>query len=181
MIDVDLLPPDEARLASELRRVRIRTAVIVAVAAASLIGGHAALWMTAAFTGRTLARVEEDLAALRRPAAALGRLRQRQVQLRRRVQAIASLEARGGETARLLAGLAAATPERLWLSELSLLDGRLRVAGFAADEQTIADFLARLRGERSFRDVDLDEAARDDRGPSGVRRFVVSGRVGEPG
>ena len=181
MIDVDLLPPDEARRAAEVRRARISTGVIIAVATAILLGGHGALWLTERVTARRLARIDEERAVLRRPAAALERLRRRQVELQRRGQAIASLEARGGETARLLAELAAATPERLWLSELSLLDGRLRAAGFATDEQTIADFLARLRAERSFRDVDLDEAARDDRAPAGVRRFVVSGRVGEPG
>ena len=181
MISVDLLPPDEARRATEVRRLRIWSAGIAAVAVASFLVVHGVLETAAAVTGRRLARVDAQLAVLKRPAAALGRLQQRQSELHRRLQTIASLEARGGEPARLLTGPAAATPERLWLSELSLLDGRLRVAGFATDEQTIADFLARLRGERAFREVDLDEAARDERTPSGVRRFVVSGHVGEPG
>ena len=130
-------------------------------------------------SGRPHGWLEAELAGLRRPAAALGRLRQRRAALDGRLRTIATLEGRGGEMARLLAALAAVTPERLWLSELSLLDGRLRACGFATDEQTIATFLVHLRGERPFRDVDLDEAARDDRVPSGVRRFVVSGQIGD--
>jgi len=179
MIDVDLLPPDEVRHAVEMRRVRIWCGCILAVAVVSFSVAHGALGLAATVTGRRLARLEAELAGLRRPAAALGRLRQRRAALDGRLRTIATLEGRGGETARLLAALAAVTPERLWLSELSLLDGRLRASGFATDGQTIATFLVHLRGERSFRDVDLDEAARDDRAPSGVRRFVVSGQIGD--
>ena len=177
MIDVDLLPPDEVRFATEIRRVRIWCGCILAVAMASFSVAHGALELTAIVTGRRLARLETELAGLRRPAAALGRLRQRRTALDGRLRTIATLEGRGGETARLLAVLAAVMPERLWLSELSLLDGRLRASGFATDEQTIATFLVHLRGEPSFRDVDLDEAARDDRAPPGIRRFVVSGQI----
>jgi Tfp pilus assembly protein PilN len=179
MIDVDLLPPDEVRHAAEMRRVRIWCGCILTVAVVSFSVGHGALELAATVTGRRLARLEAELAGLRRPAAALGRLRQRRAALDGRLRTIATLEGRGGETARLLAALAAVTPERLWLSELSILDGRLRASGFATDEQTIATFLVHLRGERSFRDVDLDEAGRDDRAPSGVRRFVVSGQIGD--
>jgi type IV pilus assembly protein PilN len=181
MIDVDLLPPDEVRLATEKRHVRIWCACILAAAVVSVATAHGAVEVAAAVTGRRLARLEAQLAGLRRPAAALGHLRQRRAALDRRLRTIANLEARSGEMARLLAALAAATPERLWLSELSLLDGRLRMSGFATDEQTIATFLASLREHRPFHDVDLDEAARDDRAPPGARRFVVSGQVGTLG
>ena len=179
MIDIDLLPPDEVRLASEMRRVRISCGCILAMAVVGVAVVHGAVEVSIAVTGRRLARLETQLADLRRPVAALGRLRQRRSALDRRLRTIATLEARGGETARLLAALAAVTPERVWLSELSLLDGRLRVSGFATDEQTIASFLAQLRGQRPFRDVDLDETARDDRAPPGARRFVVSGHVAD--
>ena len=179
MIDVDLLPPDEVRHAAEMRRVRLWCRGILAVAVVSFSVAHGAVELAATVSGRRLGWLEAELAGLRRPAAALGRLRQRRAALDGRLRTIATLEGRGGETARLLAALAAVTPERLWLSELSLLDGRLRASGFATDEQTIATFLVHLRGERPFRDVDLDEAARDDRAPSGVRRFVVSGQIGD--
>jgi len=179
MIDVDLLPPDEVRHAAEMRRVRLWCGGILAVAVVSVSVAHGAVELAASVSGRRLARLEAEVAGLRRPAAALGRLRQRRAALDGRLRTIATLEGRGGETARLLAALAAVTPERLWLSELSLLDGRLQASGFATDEQTIASFLVHLRAERPFRDVDLDEAARDDRTLSGVRRFVVSGQIGD--
>ena len=130
MIDVDLLPPDEVRHAAEMRRVRLWCRGILAVAVVSFSVAHGAVELAATVSGRRLGWLEAELAGLRRPAAALGRLRQRR----------------------------------------AALDGRLR---------TIATFLVHLRGERPFRDVDLDEAARDDRVPSGVRRFVVSGQIGD--
>jgi Tfp pilus assembly protein PilN len=162
-----------------MRRARTWCGSILAVAVVGFSVAHGALELTAAMTGRRLARLDAELTGLRRPAAALRRVRPRRAALDGRLGTIATLDGRGGETARLLAALAAVTPARLWLSDLSLLDGRLRASGFATDEQTIATFLGHLRAEPSFRDVDLDEAGRDDRASSGVRRFVVSGHIGD--
>src|SRR5262249_23113428 len=77
MIDVDLLPPDEVRHAAEMRRVRLWCGGILAVAVVSVSVAHGAVELAATVSGRRLARLEAELAGLRRPAAALARLRQR--------------------------------------------------------------------------------------------------------
>jgi len=53
---------------------------------------------------------------------------------------------------------------------------RRRLTGIAIDDQTIADFLARLRATGALATLDLEEAGRDDRSPH-ARRFVVTGGV----
>jgi hypothetical protein len=123
--------------------------------------------------------------------AALRRLRQRQVALRSRLAVLERLEARGGALGGeagggpegglvgTLGALAAAAPPQLWLTELKLTGGRLELAGLAADEQTIADFVARLRGVKALEALDLEDAARDDHATSAPRRFVIAGHVGD--
>src|SRR5262249_19376433 len=92
---------------------------------------------------------------------------------------IAGLEARRTSPARLLDGLAMAASPHLWLTEVTLAEGRLRLTGFATDERTITDFLDRLRDTGALAALDLEEAGRDDRATPPARRFVVAGRVGE--
>jgi Tfp pilus assembly protein PilN len=129
-------------------------------------------------TRRALVRTDVERSALERPVRALRRLRQRQATLRRRLAVIERLEARGREPVVLLGALATAAPARLWLTELTLVDGRLRLAGLAADERIIADFIARLRGVGILGAIDLEEAGRDDRATPSPRRFVIGGRLG---
>jgi len=178
MIAVDLRPPEDVGEAAALRRVRTLAITVAATAGLALLLGHAALETATALTRRRLVRVDAELAALERPVAALRRLRQRQVALRQRLAVIAGLEAHRGGTLRLLDALAMAASARVSLAEVALADGRLRLTGAADDDQTIADFLSRLRGTGSLAALDLEEVARDDRGPR-ARRFVVTGRVEE--
>jgi Tfp pilus assembly protein PilN len=178
MITVDLRPPEDVGAAAVLRRARTLAIAIVATTGLVLILGHAALETATALTRRRLVRVDAELAALERPVAALRRLRQRQAALRQRLAVIAALVGRRGGTLRLLDALAAATSGRLSLAEVSLVDGRLRLTGAADDDQTIADFLTRLRGTGSLGGLDLEEVGRDEHAPQ-ARRFVVTGRVEE--
>jgi type IV pilus assembly protein PilN len=178
MIAIDLRPPEDVAASAAIRRARKLAIIIVVTAALAIALAHAALETVTVLTRRSLVRVDAELAALERPVAALRRLRQRQMALRQRLAVIAGLEARGGGPVRLLDALAVSASPRLWLTELTLVGGTLRLTGFADDDQTVADFLARLRGTGSLESIDLEEAGRDDHTPQ-ARRFVVAGRLGE--
>ncbi len=178
MITVDLRPPDEAAAARAARRARVLAAVVAGVGTAGLAVAHVALEVAAGATRRELVRTEDELAGLRRPVAALRRLRQRQAALAGRLAVLHRLEARRGDAVRLLDALGAAAPQGLWLSELVLAGGRLRLTGFATDDQTIAGFVARLRATLALPGLDLEEAGRDQGAALAPRRFVVAGPVG---
>src|SRR5262249_36046398 len=143
----------------------------------ALLVGHAALEAATLFSRRRLIRADAELAALERPMAALRRLRQRQAALRQRLGVIAELESRRGGPVPLLDPPTVAAPPQLSLIEVALVDERMRLTGIAVDDQTIAEFLARLRATGALAALDLEEAGRDDRAPH-ARRFVVTGRVG---
>jgi Tfp pilus assembly protein PilN len=190
-IAVDLLPPDEARTAAARRRARRLGGLGVAIAALGLALGHGALEVAGGVTEQEIVQADAERAALERPVAALRRLQQRQVALRSRLAVLERLEARGGALGGeagggsggglvgALGALAAAAPPQLWLTELKLTGDRLELAGLAADEQTIADFVARLRGVKPLEALDLEDAARDDHATPASRRFVIAGHVGD--
>jgi len=178
MIAIDLLPPEDASAAAALRRARAVGIGIAVAAGLTLLIGHAALEASMVLTRHRLLRVHAEMAALERPVAALRRLRQRQAALRHRLGVIAGLDGRRGGPVALLDALAVAASPRLSLTEVALVDERMRLTGVAVDDQTIADFLARLGATGVIAALDLEEAGRDDRAPH-ARRFVVTGRVGE--
>lgn len=175
---VDLLPPDEARAAAARRRTRRLGVTGVAVTIVGLIVGHGLLAIAMALTARQIATAELQRAALERPVVVLRRLRQRQASLRSRLAVLARLEARGGEPGRLLAALASCAPRGLWLTAVKLAGGRLELAGVAADDRTIADFVARLHRDGALPALDLEDATRDDGTAPPLRRFVIAGAVG---
>jgi type IV pilus assembly protein PilN len=179
VIAVDLLPPDEARAATRRRRARRLVVLGAAAIAAELMLAHGVIEVGAHLTSGATARARAERAALERPVAALRRLRERQAALGSRLAVLRRLEGDAGSPARLLTALAAATPPRLWLTELQLIGGRLQLVGFAPDDRTIADFAARLHTIPALRELDLEDAARDGRAASAARRFVIAGRVGD--
>jgi Tfp pilus assembly protein PilN len=174
---IDLLPPDEARAVAAARRARRlgnRTAIVAMLLA---LLGHGALEIATVATSRAIAQAAGEHAALERPVLALRRLQQRQATLRRRLAVIRRLEGQARPAVRLLDTLGTAVPARLWLTELTLADGGLRLAGRAADDQRIADIVARLRALPLLRGLDLEEAARDTGAGATARRFVIAGRL----
>jgi len=142
-------------------------------------GGHVVLEHASAATHREATIVDAELEVLRRPAAALRRLRARQAQLARRLAVIDGLEARGRTTLAALAVVSDAVPPGSWLTELTLADGRLRLAGIARDDRLIVAFVAGLRATAALRAVDLEEASGAGGEPERTaRRFVVAGTLG---
>jgi len=179
VVVIDLLPADEAREARTARRRRLGARVTAALVASVVLGGHVVLEHASAATHREATIVDAELEVLRRPAAALRRLRARQAQLARRLAVIDGLEARGRTTLAALAVVSDAVPPGSWLTELTLADGRLRLAGIARDDRLIVAFVAGLRATAALRAVDLEEASGAGGEPERTaRRFVVAGTLG---
>jgi Tfp pilus assembly protein PilN len=184
MVVIDLLPADEARAALTARRRRVAALAAGALVASVLIVGHAAIERATATAHRQAAAVDVALGALHRPAAALRRLRARREQLARRLAVIHDLEARGRTLLAALDAVSDALPQGAWLTELTVADGRLRVAGVARDDRLIVAFVAGLRAATALRGIDLEEAsgvtggAADGGQDRSARRFVVAGGLG---
>jgi type IV pilus assembly protein PilN len=173
MIRINLLPAHEAEQAAGRRQELAIGMLVLAVAAFGLIAAHT--WQQARLSsaGRELKHLNLELAAIQGPYADVTRIEQQKQELRDKLRVIAQLEAKKVGPVRILADLATATPDKLWLTEFSDAGGTLKLAGLGVDEQTVADFLRRLGTLPAFHGVDLDETSQVDQDGAKLKQFVI--------
>src|SRR5262249_29378718 len=144
MIRVNLLPAQEVARAAGRRQELAVVALVVAASAFLFVVVHG--WQRAqmASADRTLRGLRTELAAIQGPYAEVTRIDQQKQELREKLRVIAQLEAKKVGPVRILTDLSEATPDKLWLTEYTETNGKLRLSGLGVDEQTVADFLRRL-------------------------------------
>ena len=144
MIRINLLPVEEAERAAERRTNLALGSLVLGIMVFVFVVAH--VWQTARFASanRQLRRINADIAALAGPYADVTRMEQQKKELSEKLRVISQLEAKKVGPVRILAGLSEATPEKLWLTEYADAGGKLKLTGFGADEQTVADFLRKL-------------------------------------
>ncbi len=177
MIRVNLLPTREIRALRRKRRALVSGAAALLLAAGALAAGNLS-------QHRRGSALESDLAALRRTVAAM-RLAAKDVKAldetvrraRLKNRAVTVWLDRRSEHPRVLRGLAAAAPEKLWLTRYAESEDATILEGEAMDDESIARFLRGLSGTFATRNiVEAGKAAEGE----GLRRFVVHGRNGLP-
>ena len=177
MIRINLLPTQEAeRAAGRRQELAVGTFVLV-LAVAGLFAVHAWQRLCLSSLQRQLRRVTVELADIQGPYADVTHMEQQKQELRDKLRVIGELEAKKVGPVRILADLSTATPDKLWLTELTETSGRLKLSGLGVDEQTVADFLRRLGAVPFFRGVDLEETSQVDQEGAKLKKFVISGQV----
>jgi type IV pilus assembly protein PilN len=73
--------------------------------------------------------------------------------------------------------LAKATPDRVWLTDVSEAGGGATITGQAVDNQIVAEFLRNLSGSPYFTNVDLVETTQDQAGEIKLRKFIVKAQI----
>ena len=170
MIRINLLPTRETRA---LRRRRC-TIMVGAAALCVTVGALAAVNVSQL---RRRSALEAELAEGRRAAEEL-RLRTGEVKeleetiprQRERNHAVREWLERRAQHPRILRGLSAAAPDRLWLTRYAESQGAATLEGRAADDESIARFLRNLSD--AFHTRELLEVGKAE-GGQGVRRFVI--------
>jgi len=177
MIRINLIPAAEAERAAGRRRDIAVGTLVVASAAGLFVLAH--LWQQIQITTSKveLGRLQTRMKAIAGPYADVTRMEQQKKELREKLTVIGQLEAKKVGPVRILADLAAATPDKLWLTEFSDLNGTLKLTGLGVDEHTVADFLRRLGTLPFFRKVDLDETSQAEQDGAKLKKFVIEGQV----
>jgi len=177
MIRINLLPVEEAERAAERRTNLALGSLVLGIMVFVFVVAH--VWQTARFASanRQLRRINADIAALAGPYADVTRMEQQKKELSEKLRVISQLEAKKIGPVRILAGLSEATPEKLWLTEYADAGGKLKLTGFGADEQTVADFLRKLGVLPVFQSVDLDETSQVTQEGVKLKKFVISGQI----
>ena len=177
MIRINLLPVEEAERAAERRTNLALGSLVLGIMVFVFVVAH--VWQTARFASanRQLRRINADISALAGPYADVTRMEQQKKELSEKLRVISQLEAKKVGPVRILAGLSEATPEKLWLTEYADAGGKLKLTGFGADEQTVADFLRKLGVLPVFQSVDLDETSQVTQEGVKLKKFVISGQI----
>lgn len=155
MIEINLLPHREARRAAELRESMLALAVGIA-----LMG--VAIFLVDGMMNKALNRnhvlveaLETEVQAMLPQEKKLADFKKRKLAVEEKLAVIESLnQARSGPV-RMLDELASQTPDRLWLTRLETMDGRVSLEGESFDTGVVADFLRALNSSQYFDDVDL--------------------------
>lgn len=177
MIRINLIPAEEANRAAGQRRDTATVALVASTAVLLLVLAHSWQQVRIMSANRSLSRVNQQIAALQGTFAEITKIEQQKQELRDKLKVIAELEARGGGPVKVLADLSDATPDRLWLTELTETGGTVKLTGFGVDEQTVAEFLRRLSESPVFQGVDLLETSQDEKSSVKQKKFVVTANV----
>jgi len=97
--------------------------------------------------------------------------------LERKVEFLEGLAARRDLAARAWSEIAAAAPDRLWLTEVVYKDGEVEVKGSALSYDKLADFISLLEGSSLLSDVDLRTSVQKTGKTSDYYEFTVAARV----
>jgi type IV pilus assembly protein PilN len=173
MIRINLLPVKELRAeAMRQREITIGAAVL----------GATALLLVSAYAHQSyqLNRLAKEFAALRAEILALntkvkevGDLQSKIKEFNSKHQVIADLNTKKTGPVAVMESLSAVTPARLWLTEFKEIGSKLTMSGFAADNQTVAEFLKALTATAFFRDVELVETSQGAHDVGAFKRFSI--------
>ena len=169
-IRINLVATRELRALRRKRRTIVAGVAILCLAAVTLAAGNVIQLRRQAALEAELAEQKKLIAGLRRETRAVKMVEERIQRQRRRNQAVESWLQHGARYPRILRGLSAAAPERLWLTRYAESQGTTILEGRATDDESIARFLRSL--SPVFEDRRLVEAGRVP-GDEGLRRFVI--------
>lgn len=95
--------------------------------------------------------------------------------LKKKMAIMDSLEANRFEPTRLLDTMTQViVPKRMWFTNLESKNGKVRIAGIALDNRTVADFMVRLEKSGLFSEVDLNTLKQSRVNKSNFKSFLIS-------
>jgi len=129
-----------------------------------LLGGLAVNWIWHSARERQLdERVERvkklnaDIAALDKIIGEVKTIRERQEELKRKLDVLEKLKQGRSGPVKMLEELAGITPKRLWLTKLTEKDGKVVFDGSAITIEDVSEFMRHLKSSRFFTAVELQK------------------------
>jgi type IV pilus assembly protein PilN len=177
MIRVNLLPVKELLAAVRRRRELTIGAIVLGGAALVLVGLFLKQTYELSTLNSELTSLRNEIQTLNTKVKQVGDLQNKIKELNAKHKVIADLNRKKAGPVGVMESLSAATPARLWLTEFREIGGRVTMLGFAADNQTVADFLKALAATAYFRDVELVETTQGAQAASPYKRFSIRATV----
>lgn len=181
MIEINLLPHREARRAADLREsiALLVLGFVMIIGGAMFLNDQVDEQITSART--SVSQLESDIEHYKPQEQQVAMFKQKKSDLEDKLEVIKGLERARTGPVRMFDELAAHTPERLWITDLSTSAGRIKLVGNSLDNGVVADFLRGLNASEYFDNVDLLKTGRGQ-SVNGVRlvRFEISADLVTP-
>jgi len=155
MLEVNLLPHREAKRSADLRES------VIVLLLGSLLIMMIALMMDSRVGGQLeraeirISQLESNIAEFKPQQDQVAKFRSQKSDLEEKLGVIRKLDLARKGPVRVFDELAARTPDRLWLTQITARNGRLFLEGNSLDNDVIADFLRSLGASEYLGNVDL--------------------------
>ncbi|MGX9725957.1 MAG: PilN domain-containing protein [Candidatus Electronema sp. VV] len=128
-----------------------------------------------------VADLEQRKAALAKILQQIEELKKKKEEVDKQTALIENLEKSSALTAHLLNEVANLTPnERLWLTALNQTGASMNLSGMALDNQTVAEFLEKLKGSKYISSVTLANSSLSVYAGRNLKSFTLSCAVAMP-
>ncbi|MET0151988.1 MAG: PilN domain-containing protein [Candidatus Binatia bacterium] len=177
MIRINLLPVKQAAQAERQRQEITRAGLALGLLAVLAVAVRLQQGRELAAAEERITQLETALKALDSQVHDVNDLDVKKKALESKLKVISDLGRKRVGPVGVMADLAAATPDRVWLTDFSETSGSATITGQAVDNQIVAEFLRNLSGSPYFTTVDLVETMQDQVGDVKLRKFIVKATI----
>jgi len=124
--------------------------------------------------------VNEEIKSLQKEAKALKKYKRQLKALGIRKKVIKKLQVERNGPVMVMDELAMTMPRELWIDDLKLRSGKLTIKGYAADNETLANFMRGLNKSNFFKNINLSQSKKSKKSGLTVNIFTLSMRVMYP-
>lgn len=192
MLRINLLPVRKIKQKAAAERELKTFGVVVAGLLAALVVGALILSSTVGGLKKDVADLEKRKLELAKILDEIKKLEEQKAEIKRKTDVVDTLAKSATLPVRLLDAVARATPnERLWLTSFDQSGAVMNISGMALDNQTVAEYLDRLRGKDAegkeqkdrpqyITGVNLTSSSLTPYSGRSLKSFVLSGTVAMP-
>ncbi len=157
MIRINLLPVREARRVAEVRQQGTLLGISVAVAVVLALIVHVTKVSQVSGSRKHIMAAQADLRSLEDVRMEVERLMAEQDEIEKKLGVIAVLERSRIGPVLIMDEIATRIPKRLWLTNLKMDHGVLRLTGISLDAEIVAEFMTSLSESPVITNVELEE------------------------
>jgi type IV pilus assembly protein PilN len=176
MIHINLLPVREARRQASLRAQGVLLGGAVAAAVVVCAFLHLSIASSIGGEREKIQAAKVELAKLEEARKQVDRFRREKEEIEQKLGVIHRLEESRTGPVRMMDEIASRIPERLWLAELDMRGGALKMKGTSMDNETVAAFMTSLEASPLIGAVELKQTRLVEGGGLKLVDFEIQSR-----
>ena len=181
MIKINLLPVRAARKKEAVQRHLVL--FIAGLLTVFLVGFvmYRARASELAEVEKTNKLLVDEIENLKKIIGEVDEYKEQEALLERKLGVIRALKANKTGPVHMLDELATRIPEKLWMTNLEEVDGRVTLEGVSINNEVIATFMSRMEESIYFSEVYLVSIERENLEDLNLKRFTITSRLVVPG